>query len=48
EKLPNSVIEIPTSQDEFVAETKLATMNMSIDSLTEEQLAYIENYNSGT
>lgn len=47
-KLPNSVIEIPTSQDEFVAETKLATMNMSIDSLSEEQLAYIENYNSGT
>jgi adenosylhomocysteinase len=48
EKLPNSVIEIPVEQDEFVAETKLATMDMAIDSLTEEQIRYIDDYNSGT
>lgn len=48
EKLPNSVIEIPVEQDQFVAETKLATMNMYIDSLTEDQLRYIDDYNHGT
>jgi adenosylhomocysteinase len=48
EKLPNSVIEIPVEQDEFVAKTKLETMNMAIDSLTEEQIKYIDDYNSGT
>lgn len=47
-KYPNEVIEIPVEQDEFVAKTKLETMNMAIDELTEEQRRYIDDYNQGT
>lgn len=47
-KLPNSVLDIPVEQDEYVAETKLKTMNMELDALTPEQLDYINNYNAGT
>jgi adenosylhomocysteinase len=48
EKFPIEVMEIPVAQDEFVAKTKLEAMKMTIDSMTAEQLAYIEDYNSGT
>lgn len=48
EKFPIEVMEIPVSQDEFVAKTKLEAMKMNIDVMTPEQLAYIEDYNSGT
>lgn len=48
EKMPVSVMEIPTEQDEFVAMTKLVMSNLKIDKLTEDQIAYINNYNAGT
>ena len=48
EKMPVTVMEIPLEQDEFVAKTKLAMSGLKIDSLTEEQLAYINDYNAGT
>ena len=41
-------MEIPVDQDEFVAKTKLEMMGLGIDSLTEEQLIYINDYNAGT
>jgi adenosylhomocysteinase len=47
-KLPNQVLDIDTAQDEFIAETKLKTMGMSMDKLTKEQLSYINDYNAGT
>ncbi len=48
EKLPNEVLELPPEQDEFIAETKLKMMNLKIDTLTEEQKKYIDDYNAGT
>ena len=47
-KLPKEVMDIPKEQDEFIAETKLATMGMKMDKLSKEQLAYINDYNAGT
>jgi adenosylhomocysteinase len=47
-KLPNEVITLPVEQDEFIAETKLRMMGMSIDELTEDQKKYITDYNAGT
>jgi adenosylhomocysteinase len=47
-KYPIEVIDIPESQDEFVAKTKLAMMKMNIDTLTAEQIAYASDYNAGT
>ncbi len=47
-KLPNQVLDIDEKQDEFIAETKLKTMGMSMDKLTKEQLSYISDYNAGT
>lgn len=47
-KLPNQVLDIDPSQDEYIAETKLRTMGMSMDKLTKEQLSYINDYNAGT
>ena len=48
EKYGNVVIDIPLEQDEFVARTKLETMKMTLDELSEEQLRYINSYNEGT
>jgi len=48
EKFPVEVMDIPLDQDEFVAKTKLETMKMGIDVLSEEQLTYINSYNEGT
>jgi len=48
EKFDNVVIDIPLDQDEFVAKTKLETMNMKLDELSAEQLRYINSYNEGT
>ncbi len=48
DKYPTKVIDIPLSQDEFVAQTKLAMMKINIDSLTEEQINYAKDYNAGT
>lgn len=48
EKFPTEVMDIPIEQDQYVAKTKLELMNMSLDVLSEEQLAYINDYNAGT
>lgn len=48
EKFPIEVMDIPVEQDEFVAKTKLELMKMGIDELTQEQIDYINSYNSGT
>lgn len=48
EKLPIAVIDIPLAQDEYVAKLKLESMNMTIDTLSEDQLTYINSYNEGT
>ncbi|MEN9784837.1 MAG: adenosylhomocysteinase [Pseudomonadota bacterium] len=42
------VYDIPESQDQELAGTKLATMGLSIDALTDEQVAYANNYLEGT
>ncbi len=48
ETIPVEVMDLPVEQDEFIAETKLKMMNMAIDKLTAEQIAYINDYNAGT
>jgi adenosylhomocysteinase len=48
EKLPNAVLDLPVEQDEFIAETKLEMLGLSMDKLTDEQLRYINDYNAGT
>lgn len=48
EKFDNIVMDIPVEQDEFVAKTKLETMKMNLDVLSEEQVRYINSYNEGT
>lgn len=48
EKLENKVIDLPEEQDQFIAKTKLEMLSMDIDTLTPEQLAYIQDYNAGT
>lgn len=48
DKLPNEVIDLPASQDEFVAQTKLAMMGLKMDTLTEAQIKYMNDYNAGT
>jgi adenosylhomocysteinase len=47
-KLPKEVIDLPIEQDEFIANTKLESMNINIDKLTPQQIKYIEDYNAGT
>jgi len=46
--LSNDVHDISNQQDSDLATTKLATMGMSIDSLTPEQIAYLDDYTAGT
>ena len=40
--------DITTEQDQDLATTKLATLGFEIDTLTEEQTAYLDDYNAGT
>ena len=47
-KLPTEVLELPEEQDQFIAMTKLNMMGIAIDELTEDQKAYIDDYNAGT
>jgi adenosylhomocysteinase len=47
-KLDPDVYEIDPAQDREIAQIKLACMGMSIDSLTQEQVAYLTDYSSGT
>ena len=42
------VYDITTEQDQGLVVTKLATLGFSIDSLTNDQTAYLDDYNAGT
>ena len=42
------VYDITTEQDQGLATTKLETLGFTIDSLTDEQIAYLDDYNAGT
>ena len=42
------VYDITTEQDQGLAVTKLATLGFSIDNLTKDQTAYLDDYNAGT
>lgn len=46
--LQDQVYDVPEGQDESLAALKLATMGISIDALTPEQLAYRDDYSAGT
>ena len=46
--LPNGVIDLPASIDEHIANLKLQTMGLRIDSLTPEQAKYATDYSAGT
>jgi len=46
--LPRKVIDLPASVDEEIAQLKLETMGLSIDTLTPEQKAYATDYSAGT
>ena len=48
EKYPIQVMDIPLDQDEYVAQTKIEMLKMTLDELTPEQHAYIKDYNAGT
>ncbi|HET6568940.1 MAG TPA: adenosylhomocysteinase [Rhodothermales bacterium] len=48
EQLPNTVIDLPVELDQEIAGIKLATMGASIDTLTDEQIAYATDYSAGT
>ncbi|MPN61450.1 Adenosylhomocysteinase [bioreactor metagenome] len=48
EKMAVEVMEIPADQDEMVAKTKLEMTGLKIDTLTEEQKRYMNDYNAGT
>lgn len=44
----NRVYDISPKQDQEIAKIKLQTMGYSIDKLTKEQIAYIDDYTAGT
>ena len=44
----NIVYDISAEQDSELARLKLTAEGISIDSLTDEQLAYLEDYSAGT
>lgn len=48
ETLANTVIDLPEELDQHIAGIKLETMGLSIDSLTDEQIAYATDYSAGT
>jgi len=43
-----TVYDLPPEQDQELAQLKLATMGIAIDKLTSEQVAYADDYSSGT
>ncbi len=47
-KLSKDVHDIPAEQDQEIARFKLGTMGIDIDTLTEEQLHYLNDYSAGT
>jgi len=48
QQLPKTVIDLPVEQDEFIGRKKLESMGIEIDTLTDEQIAYINDFNAGT
>lgn len=46
--LEKKVYDIPEEQDQEIAELKLKTMGISIDTLTQEQVQYMTDYSAGT
>lgn len=47
-KLDKKVYVLPSEVEQSIAATKLATMNVSIDELTEEQIKYLNSWEAGT
>ncbi len=47
-KLDKKVYVLPSEVEQNIAATKLATMNVSIDELTEEQIKYLNSWEAGT
>ena len=47
-ELSTDVHDIPVEQDQRIAGIKLATMGLSMDALTEEQIRYADDYSAGT
>ncbi len=47
-KLENKVYTIPASLDEEIAQIKLGSMGIQIDTLTEEQVKYLNSWEEGT
>ncbi|MBE2280849.1 MAG: adenosylhomocysteinase [Ignavibacteriaceae bacterium] len=47
-KLSNDVHDIPVEQDQEIAGVKLSTLGYNIDKLTDEQIAYMDDYSAGT
>lgn len=48
ESLPAAVIDLPVELDQEIASIKLETMGLSIDTLSDEQVAYATDYSAGT
>lgn len=46
--LENTVIDLPEELDQEIAQMKLETMGLSLDRLTDEQIAYATDYSAGT
>jgi adenosylhomocysteinase len=46
--LEKRVYELPPEQDQEIARTKLSTMGIGIDTLTDEQTKYATDYSAGT
>jgi adenosylhomocysteinase len=48
DKLENKVYAVPEDIDREIARLKLETMNVSIDTLTSEQVEYLNSWKHGT
>ncbi len=47
-RLENGVHDIPPAQDQEIASVKLSTQGLKIDTLTPEQVTYMDDYSAGT
>ena len=47
-KLDKKVYVLPHEVEQQIAATKLESMNVSIDTLTEEQVSYLNSWETGT
>ena len=48
EQMPKGVMELPEELDQQIARMKLETMGLTIDALSDEQVAYATDYSAGT